>query len=241
MVNPILGVDPQTVEITEALENESNPAAPEQQAPPAQAEAQTQASEEVPVIKTPQLTPQQLFEMQEKARLYDTINSDPEISAYVLSQVEKKLRGQPTTPAQQVKPENAEIARMRQEMEQTKQEMQRYLAEQTIREFASKTPDFNNYKQEMGELLRRHPTLTLPEAYEFAKRSKAPVAAPKPAAQKAALQTSEVRNTPPASTSDDDDPSYDRIVQRINDPKATKSFKEVLDLATKAALKKTRS
>lgn len=233
MTNPILGVDPQSNEVSEVPESTEQPTT--------QVEAATQTSEETPRIKEPQLTPAQVYEMQEKARLYDTIQADPELNAHVLSHIERKLRPNQVPTQQPTVPQTAEateLQKLRQELAQQKEEFQKMMALQAIRDFKARTPDFDAHKEEMAALLQRHQTLTLDEAYQFARRAKESKGGPQDGQRKAAIQTSEVNNTPPVSSSEDADSDFDRIAKRINDPKATPRFDDVLDTAMRAALKK---
>lgn len=175
----ILGVDPQEeempAELIEAVEN--------------QQEEEPQEKVEETAEQPPGLTPEQLQELQEKSRVYDIIDNDPRLSQMVMDYVRNKNGVAPEDPIESANvPDSPDFKALKKELELMKQGQRQLLAMLSIRDFEAANPDFKEIKQDVGQLLKRHPSFTLQEAYDHVKATRAGRNTPAPAAPTAAAE-----------------------------------------------------
>lgn len=210
-----------------------------------EAETETVATPEVPVAPTQPTVPQGKKELDEKdylllrqkADLFGIIENDPNLHALVLDYVQKAQQTSPTAKAPTT-PLPPEFDSLRKENEQMKEMMKQIVAKEQIRDFASTHPDFTQYKDSMAKLLDKHATMTLEEAYTFAKSSSKPAQRTGTATAGTKLATPEGKNTGGSVT---DSTDLDEMIKKINNPKATPRVDDYLDLAFKAAQRKLAS
>lgn len=160
--NLILGVDPQPVE-EEQVEDQFEEQVEEQ----AQEQPQAQPDDRV-------------RQLEEKARIYDIIDNDPRLTQMIMDYMSRKngvvdetpqsYQQQPQ-PQQQTQP-STDIAAMQRRLEAMENGQKQLLATITLQAFEMQNPDFKEYKTEVGQLLKKHPTYSLQEAYDHVKSAK---------------------------------------------------------------------
>lgn len=225
MAPPILGIDSDdtqsqtTSEINESVES-------------------TQQSEETqnPAGKT--LTDEEYTALAEKARIFDMIDADPELVAHISTHVRRKTIGAPgpapttQTPARQEATQNVDptVNELRSQVAALSSAVRQMVAQNQVNEFATRNPDFNNLRDKVGELMRKHPTLSIDEAYQFVQRA-------------TATQTNQVSRTTPAlseTSTGRGEPVDKSALADILDQKATPSFDDAFDKALALAMKGKR-
>lgn len=197
---------------------------------------------EPPVAETP--APQQppsnvrnieeveFLRLKEQSDLYEIIRNDPEVHSQVSDILNRRVNGRPASkPATSDTNGGASIEQLRQDNNEMRRLLQETVAGIQIRDFAASTPDFQQQRGKMAELCKRHPSLTLPEAYALAKGHAAPQASA-PAA-KAPLQTAETKSGGVPRETDE----LAAVQRRINDPKATPRTDDYIREALEAARK----
>lgn len=170
----ILGVDAQSEDYTP---NEADTDTTDTE--PSEEESGTQQSQEP-----------ELDSLQQKARFYDMIDSDPTLVGLINDYYTKRSvqsgqypssSGSETTTQQPKNNESEqgmglssdELKELRQQNEQLRNMVRNIHAHQQISDFSREHPDFDNYKQDVGKLIQQHPTFSLQEAYDLVKRTNA--------------------------------------------------------------------
>jgi hypothetical protein len=218
----ILGVDPQE---EQPDGNDLNEAIQE-----TQEEEQQEAPEETQE-KPEGLSPQQLEAMQEKARIYDMIDNDPELTQKVVDHFRHRNGVAPTQRQEQStedQPNAPEIAKLQQKISAMENGIKQLIAINQVTEFQAAHPDFKDYRQDVGKLLSKHPTYTLEEAYEHVKAAKAGRPTSPSRVPRARAEGSPTR----AGNKESD---LNAMMRRIVDRNAVKSDDEAFDLALQAA------
>lgn len=222
----ILGVDPEPTEPEQVTINDILDTEESEQ--PAAETAETVETTETPATTEDGPTPEELTQLREKGRIFDVIENDPELVGMITDYMRRKNGQAPTPTPQPTRSEptdNPEVATLKQQLGQLQQAQRVILANMQLQQFAAKTPDFDQFKQPVSELLRKHPTLTLEEAYNFAKRTHAPTAAPT-----RAVAPPEGKAVMPSKPTDGRD-----IRKRVADSKL--SFDQAFDLALQEVMR----
>lgn len=198
----------------------------------------TPADPDTQTADTPEQAPaatEELEILREKGRVLDTIEADPKLTALIQDYVRNSKYGiaptaiqTPATPATPGATPNTELAALRAETDSLKQMLRQVRAEQVVSEFARDNPDFVAMKSDVGNLLRQHPTMSLPEAYAYVKSTKAaPTSKGRPSA---------IPEGAPVTRKSTGRPSIADAIQEMHNPKsAPKTFDEAFDLAIKHA------
>lgn len=176
---------------------------------------------------------QAFLAMKEKAGLFEIIQNDPELHSTVINYIDRKNKQSGKAPQAAQPDPNSDIAAIKEQNQKLQEMVQLIAAREAIREFKEKTPDFEQYRPAMAQLLEKHKSLSIEEAYEFAKGTtkKAPNEGQQPS--QARLKTPETRGNGPSDNAD-----LESYIKRINDPKATPRTDDYIDLAFKAATAK---
>lgn len=156
----VLGVDPEEQQEPQQPEPEQKAVQPEQQQ---------------------QSLPDDYHQAVEKASLYDTLMSDPQVVQFL--QTHLRTTGAQTGVGsggeeQSQLPENSEVPpwaqqgmQTIQQMQQTMQQMADRMGQQDLQLFKMAHPDYTQYQDDIVGLLREAPGIGLEKAYAIAKRS----------------------------------------------------------------------
>lgn len=180
------------------------------------------------------ITQEEYDKLQEAAGRYAMIAKDPQISQQVLDHFKARSgtisRGSPRQTNMPQSQENNTT----QNNPQTEEMRQMYArqAQLEVELFQMRNPDMKDYQQNMAELIRKYPDMTLQDAYTFSKNAK-----PQPTEQQkketTATPTTETNNA--AGIEETSEVSKQQIQQKIEDRKATPRIEDAIDLAWQAA------
>lgn len=190
---------------------------------------------EAPTMR--QIEEAEYLRLKEDADTFGVIKGDPELSQQVISMVQAKMKGvspsiQPPLPKTPQAGVSSELEALRAEHARLSAVVQENMAREAIREFASRTQDFDQHKLEMGKILRDGRARTIEDAYALAKSHAAQQQGARTA--KPPLQASETKSGGVPRTNSD---AMKAVQDRINDRKATPRSDDYIDAAFKAALK----
>lgn len=192
-------------------------------------ELQEEKKETPEVTDTPTFSAEELAALQKDADMYRLIKTDPNLMNKVLDHV-RGLSGEGVipkpNPESKVSPEKPDSG-LAQELAQLKEQYKVLAAQNMISSFFAENPDAKNYRKEMGELIGKHPTFTLQEAYDNV-RSRAKVSTPSNPGMK---QPEGSGNIPRIAG------SREEVQRRINDPKETPDFDAAVNLAMSEAIR----
>lgn len=232
--NNILGVDP----VSDQLEDYTPPEQ-EQQTAPSDSETSPQQSSET----------NELESLRQKARLYDMMDNDPQLVSMINDYYSRKNVQSGQYPSQNVdykprdtrdqgnahtegtSPGGSEIEVLKQHNEQLRNMLRNVHARQQIIEFSMKTPDFEQYREDMGKLIKQHPTYTLEEAYDQVKRTRGAQAA--------------TPNRPPSESAEIGRPVAGTVNRRVDasdvaNPRTARNMDEAIEMAWKLAQAQNR-
>ena len=176
------------------------------------------------------LSQEELTTLQEKGRIFDMIDSNPELSGMIIDYMKAKQNPTPASePASAAEPSNdqSEVAKLQKQVNDLQQFNSQLAARMEIQQFSASHPDFDSVKADVGKLLQKHPTYTLEEAYDLVKRtsgSQPPAAVPP-------SQPAEGRASREISVSNNRD-----TLREIKNPKV--SFDKAFDLALEEAMRR---
>lgn len=153
----------------------------------------------------------QLAQSQDAQKALELIESDPEASQWLRDHFQMAdPSATPATHDPAQTPAAPEVAALRQELEQTKGEFQKVVAAMMVKDFASKTPDFETFRAPMKALIDKYPQLSLEDAYSLAK------AQGNPQTPQTELQPTEARAGTPSPSSEDETAE---VLKRIDQAK----------------------
>lgn len=189
---------------------------------------QENKKEEPEVTDSPKFTQEEIAALQKDAEMFRIIKTHPELTEKVLDFIRNKAgNGEIPKPNSESKPDSTPDNGMAKELAELKEQYKVLAAQNMIASFFAENPEAKNHRKEMGELLGKHPTFSLQEAYDFV-RSKAKA----PASPNQGIKTPEGSgNTPRLPGSRED------IQRKINDPKETPDFDTAVELAMKEAVR----
>lgn len=180
----------------------------------------------------PTYTASEIDAFRDKAEQFDLLDQDPGavqvIKDYLTSKGADLQTDDPVakTVVEGMSPEvQREFTAMRATMQQMHANMQ-------IAQFSAVTPDFEQHKEAIGNVILKHPTFGLQEAYDHVKLTIGQKAGSE--AQRTAPQTPEGRQNSPVTTTTES--TLADVEAQIRDPKATKSIDEAFATAWKQAV-----
>lgn len=166
--------------------------------------------------------PEQPSELQQKAELYDLMASDPELVSKIEDHFSQRARymGTPADPQAPTESNNgeaqpnAEVAQLRQELQNMKSAISHANAQLQIAEFRRTHPEATKQDEmAMGKFIKQHPSFNLEQAYAQVKP--ATDRPSQPESDQTRLQTSEGKGGLPSES-----PTVD-IEAEIRNPNAT--------------------
>lgn len=152
------------------------------------------------------LSEEELKQVQEKAGYWDMIHQDPRLVELMQDYIRKQSLGEPAPETQHASSESdnpsegyvsKDIAKLREDMDSLRNMNRQLFANLQVERFARTHPDFEDYRKDMAELVQKHPSYSLDEAYELVKRTKTVQTPSRPEAPRQSAEVSPTRGVPP--------------------------------------------
>lgn len=210
--NNVVGVDPQVEE--EIIETPN-------------AEPVNEPKPVDPKPESKSLSKEEYDQLVDQVRNYQTIIKEPGLVDTIRDHFRSKALTNNAPPKKDDVKDNPDVLSLKEQ----NRELTNRLARLEVEHFRKHNPDMDEHREAMAKLLSDHPTLTIEQAYKFAKADKPPQQTQKVVKT---TPTTEITDTDSGEQSDDEFSAYEK---QINDPKATPSFDKAIDLAMRAARK----
>jgi hypothetical protein len=178
------------------------------------------------------ISQEEIDSLQEKAKNYDLIASDPELATTIADHFKARTG---TSRKAKAKAEEPQEPRIDEATAQRIQELTRRNAQNEIALFRLQNPDMDQYKDNMATLINRY-GMSLDDAYRFSKSTVAQTEqkSTKPNPARPMVETND------SAGFDQTESDLVDIERRINDPKATPRMDDAIDLAIATAFKKNK-
>ncbi len=188
------------------------------------------------------LSPDEHAALLQKAGAFDTIQNDPHLAGYVGDHFRKLAAGGNPAPVRQSdEPDEAslesfdEFRALKKESEQTRQLLQRTVAELGAERLLRKHPDATKYEKEIVHLVNEK-GLNLEDAYDLAKARAASAEPPQPRPAGDPAPTAEGKG-PGAPQDVDQKDILEAASDKIDDPSRRVRIGDAFDMAVDAATK----